>query len=71
LIIRDHVMSPSRTEPVGGTLFALNMLVATTGGDTYTFDEIKEWLEDAGFTDVKLSRQGERMDALVEARKQA
>lgn len=67
IIIRDHIMSPCRTEPADGALFAVNMLVATRGGSTYTFEEIREDLEAAGFTRVRLIRQGERMDQVVEA----
>jgi len=71
VLIRDHVMDESRTRPPAGALFAINMLVHTTGGDTYTFREVKETLEQAGFQDVKLARSGERMDCLVEGRKPA
>jgi hypothetical protein len=45
------------------------MLVNTTGGDTYTLEEVKDALEEAGFIKVKLVRMGERMDCLVEAQK--
>jgi SAM-dependent methyltransferase len=69
VLIRDHVMDESRTRPPAGALFAINMLVHTTGGDTYTFREVKETLEQAGFQDVKMARSGERMDCLVEGRK--
>ena len=69
LLIRDHVMEPARTFPPQGTLFAINMLVNTKGGDTYTFAEIKEALEEAGFVEVKQVRDGERMDCLVEAKR--
>jgi SAM-dependent methyltransferase len=69
LLIRDHVMEPARTHPPQGTLFAINMLVNTKGGDTYTFAEIEETLERAGFGEVKLVREGEHMDCLVEARR--
>ena len=67
IIIRDHVMEPSRTKPKEGAIFAVNMLVNTKGGSTYTFDEIRDWLEEAGFTSVRLLKAGEHMDALVEA----
>ncbi len=70
LIIRDHIMDESRTFPPDGALFALNMLVNTQGGDTYTFSEIKNALSECGFVSVKLSREGEKMDCLVEATKQ-
>jgi SAM-dependent methyltransferase len=69
LLIRDHVMDESRTYPPAGATFALNMLVNTRGGDTYTFPEIKETLAAAGFRAVQQVRSGERMDCLVEARK--
>lgn len=67
LIIRDHVMEPSRTEPKEGAIFAVNMLVNTVGGSTYTFNEIRKWLEDAGFVSVRFLKAGKHMDALVEA----
>jgi predicted O-methyltransferase YrrM len=69
IIIRDHVMEPSRTKPKEGAIFAVNMLVNTKRGSTYTFDEIRDWLEEAGFTSVRLLKAGEHMDALVEALK--
>jgi SAM-dependent methyltransferase len=69
ILIRDHIMDESRTKPPAGALFALNMLVNTDGGDTYTFAEVRRGLERAGFVDVRLVRTGERMDCLVEARK--
>lgn len=69
ILIRDHIMDDSRTSPPAGAMFALNMLVNTRGGDTYTFLEVKDTLEQAGFCEVRLLRQGERMDCLVEARK--
>ena len=67
LVIRDHVMQPDRTHPRAGALFAINMLVGTAGGGTYTFEEIAGGLMRAGFERVRLVQAGERMDALVEA----
>ena len=69
VLIRDHIMEESRTVPAAGTLFAINMLVNTRGGGTYTFSEVRAGLEKAGFEDVRLLRAGEKMDCLVEARK--
>ncbi len=69
IVIRDHVMEPDRTRPRGGALFAVNMLVATENGSTYTFEEIAGGLTRAGFENVRLLQQGERMDALVDARR--
>jgi predicted O-methyltransferase YrrM len=67
IVIRDHVMEPDRTEPKDGAIFAVNMLVNTEGGSTYTYEEIRSWLEEAGFVNVRYLKAGERMDALVEA----
>ncbi len=67
IIIRDHVMEPDRTRPKDGAVFAVNMFVATAGGNTYTFEEIKEGLVQAGFADIRLLQSGEHMDGLVEA----
>lgn len=53
VVIQDFVMSEDRTEPAFGTFFALNMLVNTNEGDTYTEKEISSWLINAGLTDIK------------------
>ena len=69
LAIRDIVMDASKTQPPAGALFAVNMLVGTEGGGTFTLDEFKEDLKTAGFADVQLVYQGEAMDSLIHARK--
>ena len=65
IVVRDHVMEPSRNEPAAGALFAVNMLVGTRGGSTYTFRELQEDLERSGFHRVEWIRRGDRMDSLV------
>ena len=67
LLIRDHVMDPDRIRPRSGAIFAVNMLVGTHGGGAYTYDEIASSLTEAGFTNIRLLREGEQMDAVVEA----
>jgi SAM-dependent methyltransferase len=67
LIIRDHIMDESRTKPPEGALFAINMLVNTRSGDTYTFGEVAQSLGRAGFGNVRILLSGERMDCLVAA----
>ena len=67
ILVRDHVMSPDRTLPRDGAIFAINMLVGTSGGGTYTFGEIEAGLREAGFERIRLMKQGEHMDAVVEA----
>jgi hypothetical protein len=48
----------------------VNMLVATSEGSTYSFEEIKAALESAGFTKINLIQPDEQMDGLVEGFKQ-
>ena len=71
IAIRDLVMDPDRTRPVAGALFALNMLVATPGGGTYTLAEFDEDLRTAGFDGVKLVRQDQTMNSVVLATRPA
>jgi ubiquinone/menaquinone biosynthesis C-methylase UbiE len=49
IVVLDYVMNDSRTEPYIGAMFALNMLVGTENGDTYTENEIKNWFKETGF----------------------
>jgi len=69
ILIRDIVMDEARTRPVMGALFAVNMLVATSGGGTFTFNELREDLADAGFVDARLLLAGEAIDSVVAATK--
>ncbi len=70
-LIRDFVMEESRIKPPGGAFFAVNMLVATPGGGTFTFGELRDDLGAAGFVDATLLRRGEGMDSVVSAVKPA
>jgi hypothetical protein len=67
IYIRDIVMEPSRTAPVAGALFAVNMLSATEGGNSYCLTEIQEDLQSAGFADVEYIRRHEGMHSIVRA----
>jgi predicted O-methyltransferase YrrM len=69
IAIRDILMEEDRTRPEAGALFAVNMLVATEGGGTFTFAELREDLEAGGFAEVVVARRDEAMNALVVARK--
>jgi predicted O-methyltransferase YrrM len=69
VVIRDVVMDPSHTSPKGGALFAVNMLVNTERGSTYTFDEYSHDLSEAGFGNVTLVHQDEFMNSLIRAKK--
>ena len=69
IVLRDVVMDPSHTSPLPGALFAVNMLVNTPKGGTYTFDEFAEDLTTAGFTDAALVHKHEFMESLIRAEK--
>lgn len=49
VLIKDFIMENDRSGPAFGLIFALHMLVHTPAGGTYTYDEIKDWTDTAGF----------------------
>jgi SAM-dependent methyltransferase len=69
IAIRDIVMELDRTRPRDGAMFAINMLVNTETGGTFSFDEYAEDLASAGFLDPQLLVEHEGMNAVVGARK--
>jgi SAM-dependent methyltransferase len=50
--IREFILDPDRAGPPTAALFALNMLVGTARGNTYTEADYRAWLEEAGFQDL-------------------
>jgi precorrin-6B methylase 2 len=67
IALRDILMEESRTRPAAGALFAVNMLVATPHGGTFTFAELREDLAAAGFVQAAVLRQDEAMNSVVVA----
>jgi SAM-dependent methyltransferase len=53
IVVQEFVVDEGRVSPPGPVLFALNMLVGTKAGDTFTEREIKTWLSGAGLTDIR------------------
>jgi len=53
IAIAEFLVNADRTGPVAGLFFAVNMLVNTDSGNTYSFEEISTWLTDAGFTNPR------------------
>jgi 3-hydroxy-5-methyl-1-naphthoate 3-O-methyltransferase len=53
IAIAEFLVNAERTGPVNGLIFAVNMLVTTDIGDTYSFEEISGWLQEAGFVNVR------------------
>jgi len=60
LAIIDMIPNDERSGPPFPLIFALNMLVHTEGGNTYTFSEYKSWLIEAGFSNVEIGDFGDR-----------
>jgi ubiquinone/menaquinone biosynthesis C-methylase UbiE len=52
VVVQDFIMDDSRTHPVHGAIFALNMLVGTKAGDTFTEAEVSAWMAEAGLTKI-------------------
>jgi ubiquinone/menaquinone biosynthesis C-methylase UbiE len=53
IAIAEWLVNDRRTEPLPSLMFAVQMLVNTEKGDTFSFNEIKSWLEEAGFKKVR------------------
>ncbi len=68
IAIRDVLMEESRTAPISGALFAVNMLVGTEGGGTLTFEELRDDLKAAGFDGARVVRHDEGMNSVIVAR---
>jgi ubiquinone/menaquinone biosynthesis C-methylase UbiE len=53
IAIAEWLVNDDRTKPLPSLMFAVQMLVNTEKGDTFSFNEIKGWLEEAGFKKVR------------------
>jgi SAM-dependent methyltransferase len=53
IVIKDHIMNGELTEPAAGAVFSLYLLLTTRGRD-YSLEEVAEWLESAGFSEIRV-----------------
>jgi ubiquinone/menaquinone biosynthesis C-methylase UbiE len=53
IAIAEWLVNDDRTAPLSALMFAVQMLVNTDRGDTFSFNEIKSWLQEAGFKNVR------------------
>lgn len=67
VLIRDFILEPGKTSPPHAAIFAVNMLVGTKGGSTYTEEEYASWLRGAGFAEVR-RESPDRITAVKAAR---
>ncbi len=53
IAIQEFLVNQDRSGPPNGLIFAVNMLVGTENGNTYSFEEIASWLAEAGFVNSR------------------
>jgi ubiquinone/menaquinone biosynthesis C-methylase UbiE len=53
ILIAEFLPNDDRRGPATPLIFAVNMLVNTDQGDTFTFKEIKSWLAETGFRKIR------------------
>ena len=56
LVVADFILEANKTAPRSGALFALNMLVGTRAGASYSEPEYESWMKAAGFSETKRVR---------------
>jgi len=68
VVIQDFILFPDKTGPKIGVLFAINMLVGTRAGNSYSEQEYTSWLRDAGFKDIRRQPLPGPTDLLISRR---
>ena len=59
VLVWDMMLDESRTKPISSAIFAVNMLVNTHCGRSYSVSEVKEFLHSSGFKDMCLIPMGD------------
>lgn len=68
IAILDMIPNDDRTAPVFPLIFALNMLLLTENGSTYTINQYRGWLESAGFKRLETADIGSHSPAIIGAK---
>ncbi|HEY1628306.1 MAG TPA: methyltransferase, partial [Tepidisphaeraceae bacterium] len=53
IAIAEFTPNDDRSGPPGAMIFGVNMLVNTQDGDVFTLKEVRSWLNEAGFKNVR------------------
>jgi hypothetical protein len=53
IAIGEFVANDDRTGPPNALMFAVNMIINTEEGNTFTFAEMSSWLREAGFVNPR------------------
>jgi cyclopropane fatty-acyl-phospholipid synthase-like methyltransferase len=56
VVVQDFILEPDKTAPRFAALFALNMLVGTRAGSSYSEPEYAGWLGAAGLEQIRHTR---------------
>jgi len=56
VVVQDFILEADKTAPRFAAIFALNMLVGTRAGSSYSEPEYAEWLAGAGFQEIRRVR---------------
>jgi (2Fe-2S) ferredoxin/predicted O-methyltransferase YrrM len=65
LVVQDFILNPDKTSPRHAALFAINMLVGTKEGSSYSDREYSEWMREAGFSAVERVRLPGPSDLMI------
>jgi ubiquinone/menaquinone biosynthesis C-methylase UbiE len=65
IAIHEFFLARTRTKPAASAVFAINMLVNTVGGRTYSHQEVSKWLTKIGFINLTYQPVSERSAMLI------
>jgi len=68
VLIQEFFTDDTKTQPPYSALFGINMLVNTERGDVYSENEVRGWLESAGFRDIRRLEDNEQIGTLAARR---
>lgn len=68
LMIKDFYLDDTRTAPAHAARFSVNMLVGTEGGMSYTMNQTRDIMADAGFGGFSVVPAGQRSLVVIGAR---
>lgn len=68
-VIQDFLLEPDKTTPKFAALFAINMLVGTRAGSSYSEPEYTGWLAEAGFDEIRRVRLAGPADLMLGSRR--
>ncbi|HUW83092.1 MAG TPA: methyltransferase [Phycisphaerae bacterium] len=69
LVIHDFLTNAARTQPKQAAVFAVNMLINTAAGRTYSHAELADWLRRANFSKIRRAEPAEPTSGILIARR--